>query len=240
MRPPKIPSTRRSQRRATRLAIRVFGLLSIIAMCAGPAAATPIGKLFISEIMFEPSGPDNGSEWIEIYNADSTAVDLSQYTLRWGRNNLANSVALSSVMLAPDTAFVIGGPTSSGSNSNPTYDQVYNFGPDLYDGSHGTQEDAVALIFEPTNTVVHIVVYGGNGFVTAFTDEQGATAVAVNVSTLGQGDSLEFQGGTSWMVQGTATPGSVPATVPEPGTGFLVGLGLALLARRRGIVQLDD
>jgi len=233
MRPPTLSTLNEiSSRPASTLAACVLGLLMALVI-AGPAAATPIGKLFLSELMFEPSGGDNGSEWIEIYNADSAAVDLSQYVLRWGRNNLANSVALSSVMLAPNSTFVIGGPNSNANNSNPTYNQIYNFGPDLYDGNHGNQEDAVALIFAPTNTVVHIVVYGGNGFVTAFTDEQGATAVAVNVSTLGQGDSLEFQGGTAWQVQGTATPGSVPATVPEPGTGLLVGLGVALLASQR-------
>lgn len=208
-----------------------------LALClvAVPAAATPITDLVISEVMFEPNGNDNGRQWIEIYNGNATAVDLSQYSLSWGRNSLANTVALASVMLAPGSTFVIGGPASGNYNGNPTYDQVFNFGPNLYDGTHGFQEDAVALIFEPTTTLAHIVVYGGNGFVTAFVDEQGATAVAVDVSGLGQGDSLEYQGADTWAVQGSPTPGTVPATlpVPEPGTGLLVGLGLCALAAAR-------
>lgn len=233
MRPPESPSNEASIRHAGRLSACAFGLLLAIVMGAAPAAATPISDLVISELMFEPNGNDNGRQWIEIYNGNAFAVDLSQYSILWGRNSLANSVALSSVMLAPDTTFVIGGPSIGAFNGNPVYDQVHNFGPDLFDGGHNTQEDGVALVFEPTNTVMHIVVYGGNGFVTAFTDEQGATAVAVDVNSLGQGDSLEYQGANTWLVQGTATPGSVPATVPEPGTAVLVGLGLALLASGR-------
>ena len=229
-----MPHAKPITRRTSRCACLLFGLLTLLA--AHPAAALPIGNVVVSELMFDPNGNDNGRQWIEIYNGESTPVDLSQYTLAWGRNNLANSVALDAVFLAPFTTFVIGGPNVGNYNANPVYDQIHNFGPNLGDGGHGSQEDAVALIFEPTTTVVHTVVYGGNGIVTAFTDEQGATAVAVDLSGLGQGDSLEYQGGSSWLVQGAPTPGGVPVTVvPEPNTALLVGLGLIALsgARRR-------
>lgn len=217
----------------TMFARGLAGLALGLVLAAAPASATPISGLVISEILFDSGGPDNGRQWIEIYNGNSTAVDLSQYSILWGRNSLANSVALASVMLAPGSTFLIGGPASGTYNGTPTYDQVYNFGPDLYDGSHVWQEDAVALLYEPTATVMHIVVYGGNGFVTVFTDEQGALATAVDVNALNPGQSLEYQGADTWLVQGTPTPGLVPVTVPEPATGLLVGLGVVMLAAAR-------
>ncbi len=39
--------------------------------------ATEVGNIIISEIMFDPAGPENEGEWIEIYNAGSTPVDLT-------------------------------------------------------------------------------------------------------------------------------------------------------------------
>jgi len=209
-------------------------LVAALVCVASPALATPISGLVLSEIMFEPAGNDNGREWVEIYNGTGAVVDLSQYSLSWGRNSLANSVNLAAVMLAPGDVFIIGGPTSDANNSNPVYDQIFNFGPDLYDGNHGNQEDAVALIYNPTATLMHIVVYGGNGVVTAFTDEQGAVATAVDSSGVGQGDSFEYLGSGIWQAQAVPTPGAPAATLPEPSTALLCLLGLLSLGVASG------
>ena len=219
------------------LSKRIFQLvrsasIALIACGATPALATPITNLVISEVMYEPAGPDNGSEWIEIYNGNATAVDLSDYSLSWGRNGLTDNVALASVILAPGATFVIGGPISDGDNGSPVYDQIYNFAPDLYDGGHGWQEDAVALFYDPTATLMHIAVYGGNGFVTAFVDEQGGTPIAVDVSGVGQGGSLEFMGSDTWQAQGAPSPGTpFASTIPEPSTAVLLFVGLLGLGR---------
>ena len=43
------------------------------------------GDLVISEVMANPTGPDDGQEYFEIYNASSGAVDMSGVTLRYAK-----------------------------------------------------------------------------------------------------------------------------------------------------------
>ncbi|HPG27436.1 MAG: lamin tail domain-containing protein [Spirochaetaceae bacterium] len=219
-------------RRAAAVLLRPLRVASLILVSlglgAGVAAATPISALVISEVMYEPIGADNGRQWVEIFNGTTSAVDLSQYELQWGRAGLSNSVALSGI-LAANSTWVVGGPTSGGTNGNPTYDQVVNFNPNLGDGSHPWAEDGLALVETSTSTLMHIVVYGGNGGgFSFFVDEQGNPAPIFDDSALAPGQSLEFTS-TGWTIQATATPGLEHASltvVPEPSTAVLMGLGL--------------
>lgn len=222
----------------TRTAHRLSWMAAIalaVSLFAGSAAAVPISGFVISEVMYEPTGGDNGRQWIELYNGTGATIDLSLYELQWGRNGLSNSVVLSGSLAAGST-FVIGGPTSDANNGNPIYDQVFNFNPNLGDGGHNWQEDGLALVESATSTLLHTVVYGGNGTNPPYVDEQGGTATVIDDSALSPGQSLEFLGGSTWQVQATATPGTPnPALtpVPEPTPLVLVGLGLAALATLR-------
>jgi hypothetical protein len=202
---------------------------------AGTAAATPISALVLSEIMYEPTGGDNGGQWVEIYNGTGSSIDLSDYRLEWGQQTLSTAIALSGTVAA-NSSFVIGGPTSDVNNGNPVYDQVFNFNPNLRDGAHNSREDAVALFQISTSTLMHIVVYGGDGTAVQFNDEQGATAIALDVTGLGQGDTLEYLGSDSWQVQGVTTPGAPHSSlvpIPEPTPAVMIGLGLLAMGRLR-------
>jgi hypothetical protein len=218
------------------------GLLAAF-VCAGifafatNAAAVPISGFVISEVMYDPIGADDGGQWIELYNGTGSTIDLSLYEIQWGRLFLTDSVSLTGSLTAGST-FVIGGPTSDASNGNPVYDQVFNFNPDLGDGTSGFLEDGIALVETASGTMLHTVVYGGNGFAffPTFFDEQGNPATIIDDSALNPGDSLEFLGTDTWQVQTNATPGTPdPALtpVPEPTPVVLVGIGLIVMASLR-------
>jgi phosphodiesterase/alkaline phosphatase D-like protein len=44
-------------------------------------SSPPLSGVIIHEIMYDPAGTDSGREWVEIFNASNTAVDLTGWTL---------------------------------------------------------------------------------------------------------------------------------------------------------------
>jgi hypothetical protein len=221
---------------ATRCALRCAALLAICAspllLAANPASAVPITSFVISEVMYEAIGGDNGRQWVELYNGTGSTINLSNYHLEWGRNGLSDSVGLSGLLL-DDTTFIIGGPTSDGNNGNPIYNQVHNFAPNLGDGGHVWREDGIALFETGSSTMMHTVVYGGNGNNPPYVDEQGNPATVIDDSALAPGESLEYLGTGVWQVQSTPTPGAPHSNIPEPTPAVLLGLGLVMLGTLR-------
>lgn len=60
----------------------IFAVAAFGGILLAPSAVLA-QAVVINEIMSNPVGTDNGarSEWVELYNNDSTAVDLSGYTV---------------------------------------------------------------------------------------------------------------------------------------------------------------
>lgn len=62
-----------------------IALLLITPLIAGafpaPARAAAYGDVVISEIMYDPSGTEPDTEWVELYNPGSVAVDISGWVL---------------------------------------------------------------------------------------------------------------------------------------------------------------
>ncbi|MGH0036487.1 MAG: lamin tail domain-containing protein [Myxococcota bacterium] len=233
-RQPSPPARRRAP-------IGLLALGVLLALAPAGAQATPIGGVVISEVFYNAPGFDAGDEWVEIYNGSGSPITLSDYSLGWGRDSYDDGTIVLGASLAPGTqllpgeTFVIGGPNSGGQNGNPTFDEIYDFSPNLNNGNDfwGTiQADAVALFLgdigtNPALLPVHAIIYGRSNATTTLLDEQGNPATLMAVTNgVGSGQSLEYQGGDTWAFQPSETPGAPAAGVPEPGTTQMMGLAL--------------
>ena len=185
-------------------------------------SATPsvpgAGNLILSEVLYDVSSGDDGFEWVELYNAGSSAIDLSGYSLGNGGTDYTYSLVQLSGSIAPGATFVVGGPTSSATNANPSYDQILNFSPDFQNG--GTTGDGVALFDVPAASVnastvpIDAVVYGPNNN-SGLLDETGFAGVS-EVGDAGAGSSLErVDLAGAWQIQGSPTPNSTSFSTPN-------------------------
>ena len=182
-----------------------------------PFAVAP-GEVVISEVMYDPSGSDDGYEWIELVNVGGWAIDLSKrpLALGWGGDDYTyGGLTLDSGTLTTCETFVVGGPESGANNANPTYDQSENWSPDLQNS--GNPADGVALFNFPHAYVtaatppIDAVIYGtANG--NCLLDESGSCG-SVDVGDVSSGGTVErtTEAG-AWQTQSTPTPGSSPLT----------------------------
>jgi beta-lactamase superfamily II metal-dependent hydrolase len=176
---------------------------------SGATFTVPVGAIVLSEVMYDPSGADGGLEWIEIYNASAATIDLSGLSIGAGGGDYTNTqVQLEGTVDAGET-FVVGGPTSSSDNANPTFDLELDWSPDLQNS--GSVADGVALFnlraaFVTATTVpIDAVVYGttnSDGLI----DETGS-ASSPEVGDAPGGSSIERTTlGGSWQIQSSPTP----------------------------------
>lgn len=188
---------RRLVRAAVLPAVLATGLLALVA-APRAAEALPVGNLWISEVMYNPSGGDDGNEWVELFNAGGSVIDLSNYSLGWGGTDYIPAIQLVGT-IAPGDYFVIGGPNGGPGVGN--YDQVLNFAPNLENG--GLFADGVAIFNEQAGDVdaatvpVHAVIYRGFVNLWLMDESGGAGDIDVPWSPPAAGDSIEFDG-TVW------------------------------------------
>ena len=188
------------------------------------ASATPTGGggagpggVLLSEVLYDVSSSDDGFEWVELYNSGQSAVDLSGYCIGGGGTTYTYSSGQLSGTIAPGATFVVGGPTSSSVNGNPTFDLVVNFTEDLQNS--GSTGDGVALFdvacarVNGSTVPVDAVIYGPNNS-SSLIDETGS-ANAPEVGDAPAGSSIErVDLAGAWQIQGSPTPGAT--TLPPP------------------------
>jgi hypothetical protein len=170
-----------------------------------------VGQVILSEVFYDASGSDSGYEWVELFNAGTAAVDLAGYSLGCGGTSYTYSQLQLSGVIAPGQTFVVGGPTASSLNGNPSFDQTVDFSPDIQNS--GSTADGVALFDLPAsqvaaNTVpIDAVIYGGsnnNGLIDA-----SGSAPAPQVGDVPSGSSIERTDLVgAWQKQSSPSPNS--------------------------------
>lgn len=221
-------------------------LVSFIAL---PSSAMAVGFV-ISEIMFDAGKPGGGEEdrqWVELFNGTASDIDLSTYSIAWGKNAWTeNTVQLSGTILAGDT-FIIGGEYTGPLNGSPVYNQLYDFEKNIQKGNKN-EMNGVALFDVPvagvtaTQLPYYAVIFGKSTATINLSDQfsidtndPGSALVTVTPPTkFTKFDSIGIQADGSWAESGPNA--GVFLANPEPGTGVLLGSGLIMLAfmgRRR-------
>jgi len=187
----------------------------------GPISVTTGEHVILSEVLYDPTGADNGLEWVELFNPTSNTIDLNDYSLGNGGTTYLYSVVQLTGTLPPSSCWVIGGPTSNITNYSPIFDQSINFNPDFQNGA--TPADGIALfdvkaISITTSTIPIDAVIYGTANTSNLIDETGV-ANPPDVAAAANGKSNERTDiiGT-WRVQATPTPNNctVLMTTVEP------------------------
>ena len=175
----------------------------------------PPAGLILSEILVNPTSSDSGWEWVELYNSGSEAIDLASFSLGNGGTDYTYSTAQLSGVVQPGETFVVGGPSTDGTNGNPVYDQELDFSPDFQNSSSSGPGDGVALFNVPAAAItgstvpIDAVVYGpdnANGLI----DETGsANPPEVGVPPTAQSiERVDLAG--NWQVQPNLNPNTTP------------------------------
>ncbi|HMB52202.1 MAG TPA: lamin tail domain-containing protein, partial [Thermoanaerobaculia bacterium] len=182
-----------------------------------PFAVAP-GEVLISEVMYDATGSDDGSEWIELVNVGGYAIDLAKrpISLGWGGDDYeTGGITLDSGTISTCDVFVVGGPDSDSDNANPTFDEEVNWSPDLQNS--GTTADGVGLFNFPyfyvtaSTLPIDAVIYGTTN-TNCLLDESGSCA-SVDVGDVSSGGTIERTSEAgAWQTQSTPTPGSSSLT----------------------------
>jgi len=188
----------------------------------------------ISELFYDQTGSDNGHSFVEIYGVAGTSLEGLTLEGVNGANGAVGPVIALSGLIPGDGVFVVA-DLDGGTTLVPHYDQLANFdfqnGPDsvvLLDGT--TVLDALGYgVFEVGE------IFAGEGG--AATDAPAGSSLARRFADLDTDDNA-----FDFTVLASPTPGEVTLQpVPEPGSGVLGALGLALLGwRRRAALQLSS
>lgn len=216
-------------------------ILSVILFGFGAmstAQAASVSTLVISEVFYDRDGADDQYEWIELFNGTTSAIDLDEWSIGTGGDDYAEKTIQLGGTIAPNTYFVLGGPTSDDSNGNPLFSLSFDL-PSLQNS--GNTADGVALFNIPASSITAAtvpffsVIYGGSND-SGLMDPTGAIG-AVDVGDAPEGQSIEFLGSAEgWAINPSPTPGSGPlATVPVPAALWLFGSGLiGIVGLKRG------
>ncbi len=117
----------------------------------GGNSATTKSGIVINEILPNPNGTDGGSEFIELYNNSSSAVDISNWVIqRGGSSGWANLFTITSGTIPANGWFLLGQ-----SNVSPIPDFTYGDTKTMYNSNGGIR------LLDNLGSVMDTIVYGG-------------------------------------------------------------------------------
>ena len=198
----------------------------LIAVTATTTAGTATGDvevieaslvgLLIVEVFYNPTGTDDGLEWVKLYNGTGATVDLANYSLGYGGTDYTYGKLQLAGTVAPGACFIVGGTTSSAANGAPTFSQALDFNPDIQNSGADTDPaDGIALFnikaaqITASSVPIDAVIYGATN--SSQLKGPGGTAPVPHVANAPGGSSLVRQTKATWTT--SATPNSQACVV---------------------------
>ena len=135
--------------------------------------------LLINEVVYDPSGADDGLEWVELCNNGSTTIDLTGYSIETtSSSSYSEAYTFASGSIAPGSYVLVGYGSSAYAGS---------FSPNL---ANGTSNTSGVRIKSSGGTVVDTVLYATPNS-KSFTEDSGTipyegAAEATNGKSLGR------------------------------------------------------
>ena len=152
-------------------------------------------KIMITEVLYDLPSGDADQEWVELFNAGDTFVNLQHYSIGFGGTVYANGkYQLGDIVIPPKGTVVVGGPISNATTGNPIYAQTDSFDATGGIQNGGTASDGVALFFalaadvDATTVPIDNVVYSGTN-TNNLLDEAGNPEAVISPDA-GPGESL--------------------------------------------------
>ncbi len=106
-----------------------------------------LAGLLLNEVVYDPSGADDGLEWIELCNSGTTTLDLAGFSLENAGDSYTEVYTFASGTLAPGAYLVVGGATGAYAGS---------FSPNIQNG--GAETDGLR-VKDASGTVLDTVLY---------------------------------------------------------------------------------
>ena len=167
------------------------------------------GRIVINEVLYNPVGSDTGNEFIELYNAGGTSVDITG----WQVGSDSQYYTLPAFSLSPAAFVVIHWNASGANNAN-----------DLYTGSLTNLSNTAGSVFifnsstKNSSTIVDFLEYGAGGQTWESTAVSAGIWTAGNfVGNVSEGHSIERRP----KGYDTNSPADfIDQNNPTPGTGL--------------------
>jgi len=191
--------------------------LAGVLLGAAPALAAPL----LSEVYYDAVGVDDGQSFVELYGAPgSSLAGLVIEGVNGTGGTITHTLPLSGVFGA-DGLFVLADRTSAGTTLVADADLLLDF--DLQNGPDSVRLRSAAGVLDALGYGVFAAgeIFAGEG--TPALDPVAGLSVARLFANLDTDDNATD------FVAGAPTPGV--ATLPEPSSAALLGLGLLGLAR---------
>lgn len=188
-------------------------------------AGCETGDVVLNEFLPDPAGADGTQEWVELFNAGASPVDLEGWVVEAGTqptNISAVFTVPSGVSIAPGAWVVLAGATAT----TPGGPSVVTLTPTGSLGNAGSNSDVVQLRDCP-GTLLDVVAYGStNASGQVFTDEAGADILDARLGPKPASDrplarvtdgADTDDGSVDFVLATTATPAASNGTPPVVG-----------------------